>query len=386
MEYSYAAINFFNYAYKFNVPTDIFLRDAHVVQYVIVDWVIFSRSTEKGRTDNVDGDRMAILSATLGNRVSGLADFVRQYGGHSAPELRSPDLKAILKTLDREDEISRGQKDSWTRLPLGAEFHAHLLNIIPAHVPERLVKLYRVAALFEYTMGTRVKEVLVDTRAVLVPNLMPDVECAVTHPSMLAIEASACVHSIKNRDVQLVWIKEKKVLYAHEGAQFPQRRPDYITLFQPHTKNWRSGAPPSTLWANNHPPHAAPYCAVTETWELLKADRTRAGEGFFLLGAHDSVLRQCFKATARHVGFDEKRTMLCGARKGCASATTLSDGAREIAAKMRDQHQHWRSDMSGAYVYGDVADGLEKTIQLYDMRTSSIAKVIARFMRPFSST
>ena len=386
MQYSSAVINFMRYAQKFGVPESIFLYDPHVVQFVVVDWTIFSRSNDAGRTTNVANERLPITAARLTNRVSALGDFIRQYAGPLGPSLLSPELSAIFASLKREDEITRGPKDSWARLPLAAEFHVELFTLFRAHLDPSVVRLYTVAALFEYMFGTRVKESLVDTRLVIVPNLMPDIETAITDPRIVAAEASASVHTVKNRDVQLYWILEKPMRYAHEGSQFPPRCPDFVTCFQRHTKNWKSGPPPSSIWVNPAGEHAAPYCLVTELYLLVKNDRARAADGFLLLGAHDSVLRTYFKETARLVGFDQARTMLCGSRKGCASATTLSDSARIIAAKMRDQHQHWRSDQSGAYVYGDVADGLEKTIQLYDLRTCSIAQVNARFMRPFSIT
>ena len=389
LQYDYAVNNFRRFAAAYHIPRDIFVRPAADIRYTVVCWTLHGRHHDTGRTRDTSepdalGDHLLlpITGKTLDVRVSALKDFVQKYGGN-ADALRGPDLAQVLKALQREDDIVRGPSDFYVRYPLGAEFTWRVIQRIRASADTRRVQLlYEAASAIEYLFGLRVMEALEKSHAAHDPYVLPNYYLPNEDPRIVAKERAAAIHTVRNRDLLLFWRDENIVCAAHEGARFLNRPPDFVTMFQDHTKNWRAGPPPSSIHANPHGDHAAPFCLCAIVFELLKPDRARAAADFLLLGAHHTKLRQLVKATATDVGFDPTRTVLAGWRRGCASATIVGNAARDAADALRQQHQHWHSAAAAqVYVEGQLDDGLEKTIQLYDLRSTSIVATRTRFNR-----
>ena len=385
LKYGYDVDNFRRFAELRDIPEDIFMRHDVDVAYVTMCWTLHSRKHDAGRThDNRDPDRptLPITARTLDVRISGLKNFVGTHGGN-ADALRSPSLREIIKAFARQDDIVRGPTDSYVRYPLGAEFTWLVIQRIRASMPDRRIQvLYEAATSIEYLFGLRVMEALESTRTAPDPYVLPNVQLPTEDPALRDKEQTAAIHTVRNRDCLLFWRAENIVCAAQQGHRFPPRAPDFITMFSDHSKNWRAGAPPSSVHANPHEEHAAPFCLCAILYEWLAPARTRAAEGFLLAGAHDRVLQQLVKDTATAAQLDPTRATLAGFRRGCASATIMGNDAREAANKLRQQFQNWHSAQGAApYVEGQLDDGLEKTIQLYDLRSTSITATRTRFHR-----
>ena len=391
LQYSHAVNDFRRFAAANNVPTDIFMSDAVNVSYIVMCWTLDSRQQRHGRTTNPDepvdavGDKLylPLTAKTLDQHVSALKHFVKQHGGNAAA-IRCPELRTIIASFARQDDIVRGPSDFYIRYPLGAEFTWRVIQRIRATMPDRRVQLlYEVAATIEYTFGLRVMEALEKTRVAPDPYILPNVYLPDENPRYVALEKAAAIHTVRNQDLLLCWRAERTSCAAHDTHRGPARPPDYVVLFADHTKNWRAGPPPSSIHANPGGAHAAPFCLCATLYKWLRPQRTRAARDFLLSGAHDKVMRALVKDTATSEGMDPSRAVLAGWRRGCASATILNNDAKAAADALRQQFQHWRSAAGAAvYVEGQLDDGLVKTIQLYDMRSTNIAATRARFNRP----
>ena len=386
-QYSHAVDSFRRFAATNAVPIDIFMGPSIDIAYVVMCWTLHTRRHTRGRTHN-PGDALGveldlpITAKTLDQHVSGLRHFVLQHGGN-ANGVRCDELREIIKSFSRLDDITRGPSDFYVRYPLGAEFTWRVIQRIRASDRARPVQLlYEAATAVEYLFGLRVMEALEKKHVQRDPYVLPNVYYPDENPATVAKERAAAIHTVRNQDCVLFWRAENVHHAAHETALFPPRPPDFISMFQDHSKNWRTGAPPASIHANPGGANAAPFCLCAIVYEWLHTQQHRAAKQFLLLGADDAILRRLVKDTAAAAGLDPARAVLAGWRRGNASATIVGNAAQDIANALRQEFGRWHS-AAGAqpYVEGQLDDGLEKTIQLYDLRTTNVAATLARFNR-----
>lgn len=340
------------------------------------------RETLKGNTRNVQGHINPILHSSVDGYVTHLVHAITvQYDAEIAGKIRSKELKTVLAGISREDVINRGPSDGWCLVPLGCEFVVKLLADIDSHF-SRLYQLnsdthlaHRCAVLSEYMFGLRVFEAI--------PKSTNNHTQPSGAPSDADHDRSALIHTLEVRMLSFKWPDNPKTYFAHKPTDFPAGPPLSATIMPSSSKNWAAGSEPSTIYRNSmDQPFNQTFDAVSELWKYVCQSK-RAPTDFLFSGVKDKTLRVLLKTTARNNKIDERRAHLRCLRIGCCSATTpdIFDYSVAMVAAVRQQHQHWRPGNEQPYVHAQLSGSKLKSLQLYDIRLTNIADVIARFMR-----
>ena len=390
MRYSTACCHFFAFCEAKNIPRDIFERNAATIALVTKCFAMHLRDAITGRTRDHLGNRLPPTAAYITSTVSGVKSFVEKYDAAAAAHMRSPDLSRVIAGLGKRDKISRGPRDTWCNITLGAEFVERLL----AHVDTALYAdnpymriLMRAGILMEYCWGVRVYEGLVQPTSQPKSDLYCENDPEVTIDTAAA-DVAACCHTIT---ADMVALRYGNAFVPFHVATTPgwtppgNARPDLVTLHLASSKNHPDGEPPRAIYPNTHPTGAVQYCLVDAMLALAAHSRPHpmGARAHVLHGLPAPALRAAIKTVAANAGLAPHRCHIRGLRIGCCSATTpkVLDLAGALQQSVRNTAQAWGSETgSNPYSHGQLDAGMLKSMQLYDRSISSIAETVYRFM------
>ena len=379
------------------LPENIFAPNAATLDdlhEVLKSYALYLRREGESRTHDMDGHPMHMLSATIASKISALIDDIRSHNQPLGAALeRHKDkptaLSYQLSALHQEDQLLRGELDSYRKLPIGIQFIEHSIALIPTLVHSSLVSAYTVTLLFEFVFGPRTYQVLVRSGIAHLNNCPPTDNEHLTIPRDLdALEDAAGIHSVKNSDVLFNYLElnPPRFFTLDQARLMPPYPPTSISVFGTQKQHQGGVEHPSIICQNPHLPGSANVCLVTSMHAYIKATPDRAAHGFVFSEVKSPLMTKVIKTTAQQVGYDPRRTFLSSIRIGCASASTadIFDMDQDMVNRLVQYHQQWKTPAGSApYRVSQLDASLVKTIQLMNLSTTSIAYVIARFITRF---